>query len=93
MLDDFLLFLQGQLNICSSARLDLPTTLLSRLSSSSWSSRVTHTIPLQPGCSYKGTDNIFRFAGLTGSVPITQLSVASKAATDNTYIMFVAEFQ
>lgn len=93
MLDDFLLFLQGQLNICSSARLAVPITLLSRLNSSSWSSQVAHTIPLEPGCSCKGPDNIFTFAGLTGPVPITQLSVASQSATDNTYMMFVAEFQ
>lgn len=83
--------LQDQLNICSSARLAVPTTLVSRLNSSSWSSPVAHTIPLKPGCSWP--DNIFRFVGLNGSVPITQLSVASKAATDNTYVMFVAEFQ
>lgn len=91
MPDHLLLFLQDQLNICSSARLAVPTTLVSRLNSSSWSSPVAHTIPLKPGCSWP--DNIFRLVGLNGSVPVTQLSVASRAATDNTYVMFVAEFQ
>lgn len=88
MLDDFLLILQGQLNICPSSRL-APPTLLNRLSSSSLElPGSSQALPLQPG----SQDPFFSVKGQIGSsalglpvsVATTQLKVASKVATDNT---------